>query len=417
MRRLLVAGQAGRGVSTEQWALIVALPFAQISNMALFVVIALLREGLALSYSELGLVLASFGVARVLTDLPAGALVQRFNPRVALLASLGGVLLASIVGLAATSAWQVAAARFLLGATSSVVQCAVLAWLVGGAHSSVRGRVMALSEVVFSVMGLLVPVAVGVLAAIMSWRAAFVLGIVSGLLALISAAAWTDGDSARTALGQQADVVEPRRLLSRWHSLRGGGFVLLSAYVMTFIIFFGRQAVIGALLPLIGAEHVGMSSLHVGLGLTLLNLVSIGAVMLGGWAGDHYGRGRLIVPGVLLLLICQLSALFVSTEPSFLLFAAFTGMGFFMNSLPLSLVGDVLPSQLRADGVAVFRLVADVGVLLAPAAVGFSLDIGGFTAAELVAPCLTLAGLLTVLWLATGRRAVHSPPPASRSFT
>ncbi len=127
MRRLLVAGQAGRGVSTEQWALIVALPFAQISNMALFVVIALLREGLALSYSELGLVLASFGVARVLTDLPAGALVQRFNPRVALLASLGGVLLASIVGLAATSAWQVAAARFLLGATSSVVQCAVLA--------------------------------------------------------------------------------------------------------------------------------------------------------------------------------------------------------------------------------------------------------------------------------------------------
>src|SRR2546428_6374737 len=118
-------------VSPEQWALCVALPFGQVSNMALFVVLAVVRSDLSLSYSELGLVLASFGIARVLTDLPAGALVQRFDPRTALLVSLAGTLLAAVVGLSAASAWQLAAARFIHGITSSVVQCAILVWLVG----------------------------------------------------------------------------------------------------------------------------------------------------------------------------------------------------------------------------------------------------------------------------------------------
>ncbi|HLQ35435.1 MAG TPA: MFS transporter [Chloroflexota bacterium] len=405
--RLLAAARAGGGVSAEQWALIVGLPFGQVSNLALFVVLAQMREGLALSYSELGLVLASFGIARVLMDLPAGALVQRFNPRTALLASLGGTLVAAILGLAATSAWQVAAARFLHGASTSVVQCAILAWLVGSAHSSMRGRVMALSEMVFSVVGLVVPVTVGVLAGAMSWRAAFALGIVAALLAAACTAAWTRADSAKVALGLPMEAAEPRRLLSRWGDLRLGGATLLCAYVMTFIIFFGRQALISTLLPLLGAEHVGMSSLHVGVGLMLVNMVSIAAVMLGGWAGDRYGRRPLMVPGILVLLLCQLSALLISSEPAFLMVAAVTGLGFFMNSMPLSLIGDALPPQVRADGVAVFRLVADVGVLLAPTVIGFSLDAGGFTTAELVAPGATLAGLLAVIGIIASTQSVR----------
>ena len=393
-------------VSPEQWALCVALPFGQVSNMALFVVLAVVRSDLSLSYSELGLVLASFGIARVLTDLPAGALVQRFNPRTALLVSLAGTLLAAVVGLSAASAWQLAAARFIHGITSSVVQCAILVWLVGGAHSGRRGRVMAVSEGVFSVVGLTVPVAVGLLAAIMSWRAAFVLGIVAALAAFAATALWTDSASAKAALGlESADLETPKRLMSRLGSLRSGGAVLLSAYLITIIIYFGRQSVIGTLLPLIGGDHVGLSSLRVGFALSLLNLVSIGAVMFGGWAGDRFGRGRLVVPGIVVLLVCQLSALLAHTEATFLLFAVMAGISFFMNSLPLTLVGDALPGHLRADGVAVFRLIADVGVLLAPTVVGFTLDLGGFTAAELVAPAATLAVLLAMLSLATARAA------------
>jgi DHA1 family multidrug resistance protein-like MFS transporter len=403
------------GVTAEQWALCVALPFGQVSNMALFVVLALVRQDLALSYSELGLMLASFGVARVVTDLPAGALLRRVNPRTALLVALAGTLVAAIVGLTAASAWQVGASRFIHGVMSSVTQCAVLAWLVGGAGSGTRGRVMALSEAVFSVAGLITPVAVGSLAALLSWRAAFVLGILASLIALAAAAFWTDAASAKAALGVKgADEMEaPRRLLERWSSLRQAGRVLASVYLITFIIYFGRQSVIGTLLPLVGGEHIGLSSLEVGLGLTILNLVSIGAVMLGGWAGDRFGQARMVVPGVAVLLACQLSVLLAHNEPAFLFFAVMAGLSFFMNSLPLSLVGDALPPQLRADGVAVFRLIADVGVLLAPTAMGFALDAGGFTAAELVPPAVTFAILAAVIVLRPAdRRAIITAWPS-----
>ena len=380
------------------------LPLSQVSNISLFVVLPQMREDLRLTYSELGLVLACFGVARVIFDLPAGALLRRVNPRTALVISLAVTVIAAVAGLTASSAWQVGVARFVHGASTAVVQCAVLAWLVGGAHSSLRGRVMALSEAAFSLTGLAVPLGVGLLATIASWRGAYAMGMGASLLALTGTLLCTDGASGQSALGDVVAGGASEPLRSRWLALRSGGSILLAAYVMTFIIFFGRQSLVTTLLPLLGGELVGLSSVHVGFGLTLVNAVSIGAVMLGGWLGDRAGRWRLIVPGILLLLLCQLSALPISNELTYLVAAALVGVSYFMNPLPVSLVGDQLPARLRADGVAAYRLVGDVGVLLAPTAIGFALDSGGFTAAELLPPLASGLAFLAALAVLRVRR-------------
>ena len=52
-------------MTAELWALVLALPLGQLTTMALPAVVPGVREELGIGYAELGLVLASFGFARL----------------------------------------------------------------------------------------------------------------------------------------------------------------------------------------------------------------------------------------------------------------------------------------------------------------------------------------------------------------
>src|SRR5581483_12212535 len=94
-----------------------------------------------------------------------------------------------------------------------------------------------------------------------------------------------------------------------WRGITVGGSTLVAAYLLTFVVAFGRYGLLNTLLPVIGSDEIGLSPLQVGFGLTLANLTGIGVLMLGGWAGDRFGRRRLAAPGLVALLLCQ-AALF-----------------------------------------------------------------------------------------------------------
>src|SRR5260370_32492178 len=90
-----------------------------------------------------------------------------------------------------------------------------------------------------------------------------------------------------------------------WRELRLGGHVLLGAYVATFVIFFSRNGLLNAVLPVMGADRFGIQPSEIGLLFSAMNALSIGVVLLGGRAGDRFGRYRLIAPGLALLLLCH----------------------------------------------------------------------------------------------------------------
>lgn len=391
-------------IPADAWALIAALPLAQVANMALYPVAPVLRQDLQLSYSELGLVLSAFGVSRLLLDLPAASLVQRFHPRSVLLTGLVCTLVAAVLGLTAVSAWQVALARFAHGGASAIVQAVILAWLIGGSGTAIRGRVMAFSEAAFGVVSFTAPLAVGFFATSIGWRAAFILGAATTLCSLGAVARWTRPRAAREALGQSGaggKTLAPGFAAT----VRTGGRLLMAAYLMTFLIFYSRQALLNTLLPLLGSDQLNLSPLEVGAAQSLLNFISIPVVLGGGWLGDRVGRRRLVIPGVVALLVTQLSLWLVGGELSYVLVSAFQSGCFLMNSVPTSLVGDALPGAARARGVVIYRFIADAAILGAPIVVGVALEAGGFEAAKLVAVAPTLAILLVLAWLVGGWRA------------
>ena len=387
----------------ETWALVACQPLAQLSNQALLPSLGSMRADLDLSYIELGWVVAAFGVARLLVDLPGWwHLASRWNPRGVLMVAFAASAVASALGVFAANVWQIGGVRLLIGGASSIAQAMILAWIVGGSGRAARGRVMARSEAFFSVTGLVIPALGGLLAGSFGWRVAFVLGALAAVVGLLAVLGFTRASSAARAVG----LDEERTALKRkaptlrspgWLELRRGGRMLLCAYLATFVVFFSRNGLLNAGFPVLGADQLGLEPFQIGLLFSTLNAVGIGAVLLGGRLGDRFGRYRVLGPGLALLLASQLLMFLIHDQLTYLLVGLFQGAAAFVNPIPTSLLGDALPPRQRARGIAVYRAVCDVAILSAPAVLGLTLQLGGFAAAEFVTASTTL-GVLIVIW-------------------
>jgi len=386
----------------ETWALVACQPLAQLSNQALLPSLGSMRADLDLSYIELGWVVAAFGVARLVVDLPAGGLASRFNPRGVLMVAFAVSALGSALGVFAANVWQIAGVRLLIGMASSIAQAMILAWIVGGSGRAARGRVMARSEAFFSATGLVIPALGGLLAGSFGWRVAFVLGAIAAVAGMLAVLVFTRAGAAARAVGLDDDRAASKSagptLQPGWLDLRLGGPMLLSAYLATFVVFFSRNGLLNAGLPVLGADKLGLQPFQIGLLFSTLNAVGIGAVLLGGRLGDRFGRYRVLGPGLVLLLASQLLMFFITDQVTYVIVGLLQGVAAFANPLPASLLGDVLPARQRARGIAVYRAVCDIAILTAPAVLGLTLEFGGFAAAEFVTASATL-GVIIVIWM------------------
>jgi DHA1 family multidrug resistance protein-like MFS transporter len=391
----------------EAWALVVCQPLAQLSNQALLPSLGSMRADLDLSYIELGWVVAAFGVARLVVDLPAGGLMSRWNPRGVLMLAFAASAVSSALGVFAANVWQIAGVRLLIGIASSVAQAMILAWLVGGSGRAARGRVMARSEAFFSVSGLVIPALGGLLAGTFGWRVAFVLGAIGALVGLLAVGGFTRASTAARAVGldetHTASKLAGSTRQPGWLDLRNGGPMLLAAYLATFVVFFSRNGLLNAGLPVLGADKLGLQPFEIGLLFSVLNALGIGAVLLGGRLGDRYGRYRVLVPGLAILLGSQLLMFLIQDQVTYVIVGLLQGAAAFVNPLPTSLLGDALPARQRARGIAVYRAVCDAALLSAPAVLGLTLQLGGFAAAELVTATATLGVLIVIMMLGQAR--------------
>ena len=354
----------------ETWALVVCQPLAQLSNQALLPSLGSMRADLDLSYIELGWVVAAFGVARLVVDLPAGGLMSRWNPRGLLMVAFAISAFGSALGVVAANVWQIGGVRLLIGGSSSVAQAMILAWLVGGSGSAARGRVMARSEAFFSVTGLGVPALGGLLAGTFGWRVAFVVGAIAALIGMLAVLGFTRSSSAARAVGLEEDHAHarPKAPLPEpgWLELRHGGPMLLCAYLATFVVFYSRNGLLNAGFPVLGADVLGLEPFQIGLLFSTLNAVGIPAVLLAGRLGDRFGRDELLGPGLALLLASQVLMFLITNQVTYVLVGLVQGLAAFVNPLPTSLLGDTLPPRQRARGIAVYRAVCDMAILSAP---------------------------------------------------
>jgi MFS family permease len=183
-----------------------------------------------------------------------------------------------------------------------------------------------------------------------------------------------------------------------------GGPTLLAAYALTFAVYFGRNALLQTYLPLLGGTVLGLPAWSIGLAIGGQSLFGAVATIGAGLLADRFGRAVVMLPGLVLLLLGQGALLLVRDVEGFYAVVLFQAVGFTLNALPASLVGDALPRAYGGLGIAGYRLVADAAILAAPLVMGVALDYTGYSfPVVLLLAVTTLCAVVAMIALRRGQ--------------
>ena len=310
-----------------------------------------------------GIVVAVYGLARVLTDLPAGRLSGLIGHTRAM--GVGALVLTVGSALTAFSSTygELLIFRFISGA--------------GAAITLVVGQSMAASN----------PGPYSRAKAISYYQAAFLAGLGIGpILAGPLAEAW--GDSAPFLVyAALAAVVGVVGLLMRQPPAQEGvdahgsirrslgllrdlPFMLVSFIAL--MMFFTRTGGMQSLVPLLGTETFQLTTTMVGIAVGLNSIVNLVVTFAAGILMDRLDRRLLLLPGAAMLVASLGVYALTDTATAFYLAASLWGIGTGLAGPVTALyVTERAPHDVTG-ALALYRMISDIGYLLGPVLMGLS---------------------------------------------
>lgn len=351
-----------------------------------------------------GLAVSVFGAARLVVNLPAGFLSERFGRRLLLVGGPAVTAAGSVLSGLAPNLWVLLAFRFLSGAGSAMYMTGAMILLVDVTAEENRGRLMSLYQGSILLGVSLGPAVGGFAAQAFDLRAPFFLvGAIAAAAALWSfarmpetsrrpAAAPSDPDPAAPARSPAPDTLAAMRSL-----LLRPDFLLVSLLSMS--IFLTRTGGRLTLLPLVGQERLGMSYGLLGVifaVMTALNLVTLAPA---GTMIDRLGRKAVIVPsalvtGTALVLFALSGEVWV-----FALAAVIHGLGTgIVGPAPAAYAADIAPEGMRGITMGLYRTFGDAGFVIGPVLLGWVADLSslGWALAFDAAILVTIAALFAL---------------------
>lgn len=369
-----------------------------------------IRDDFRISIATAGLVVSTYGMARLLTDLPSAVALERFGERN--VAVFGALLLTlgSVLGALSPSVEWLIAARVSSGLGSGLITAVTLTGLSWTAGPRNRGAVMSLFQLANNTGIAIYPLLGGIIGAVVGWRMTFVVSGVGAILALVLLVPVLAG----VEKGRKREVVSGRadRLqfnLPPWRRR----IALGSVYGGVMANMIQRHGIRNTVLPLFAAAAFGLNSIQIASGITLMAVVGIVVVTPGARLGDRIGRRRIVVVGLLILALGDVVFMNARGYVTFLLAAAVVGSGDFFSSSQTALLSELVEPRHRARVLAGYRFFVDIGALVGPlvlAAIfdGYGADLAIATAA-VVLVVASAANQIGVPGGVAGREPIPEP--------
>jgi MFS family permease len=361
-----------------------------------------IMEHLGLSFATAGLLGTAYGLARSAVDLPAGMLMGRLGPPRILHTAFALQIVGTGLCAVAPSFGVMVVGRGLIGIGSGLTMVVSILYLMLRAPSGHRGR-RANSYEAATIGGMAVSAELaGLIGGRWGWRWSFVAA--EGVLLV----AW--GVAVRAVLpalrhlledrpGPGAATSPPQPMAA---ASRG---VLLAIFALIFTQSFAWGGGIATLFPLYGGLELGLPPEMLGRIMAIAFWVEVVLLPPVGWAMDKWGKVPIIVPGFLAILLGSLLGPFtrgtVAYGVAYTLLVA--GMSIWMAAP--ALLAEHLGPRFRGKAAGTYRLVVDLGLILAPGLLGWLIDLFGFRTAGLVLACTIAASLaLSLGFLRAPRR-------------
>jgi MFS family permease len=320
------------------------------------------------SRTQVGLAVGLFGMARLITSLPAGYLSQRYGRRFVLnLGTAINLVGAIMVSLSFSYGWLVGW-RFIAGLGASMYTTGVSVYLRDVATPESRGRFLILQEMVILVGQSLGPLAGGLIGEYFGLRvplflqAALVLAALGMLTVLVPESAPEArprplrGESSARRPAQTAAPGALRRLLL------SPGFIFVGLFSL--MIVANRQGGRFTVMPLYG-EATGFGPDQLGAFISITHFPPFFTTMAAGFLSDRFGRKFTIVPAVALITLGIVMFILSDSFPELLLSGVLLGLGEGLAGPPtVAFFADIAPPGLEGVTMGLFRTFGGIGSLV-----------------------------------------------------
>ena len=384
-------------------------------------VLPLYAKDFGVSAAMIGASISVFGFARMLLNLPAGMLSDRFGRRLLLVAGPAITAVGSILSAFAGDIWQLLAFRFVAGAGSAMFMTGAITLVTDISTPENRGRMLGLYQGSLLLGVSIGPAIGGLTAELINLRAPFV---VVGALAA-GCAVWALRAMPETHPAPQPEPASGTApaggatMLALRPLFTNVGFTLVS--LVTFAIFFTRTGARQTILPLLGDERLGITAGGLGAVFAMMALINLVAIGPAGAAADRFGRKRVIVPFAFVTAGALVMFALTHDLTLFLVAAVVQAIGTgLMGPAPAAYAADVIAPEARGVGMGLYRTYSDVGFVVGPPLLGFIADASGGYGWPLLFTAMLVAGSAAVFGVAapeTAGRRVEKVPEAVAAET
>jgi MFS family permease len=354
--------------------------------------VALLPEfgrELSMSTFRLGMVTTVFAVGRLAADLPGGHFADRLSARRLMALSAGGVALGSLLLGLSFDVLLVYVASFVLGVSSATTNATGMTFFSNVGGTSHRGTSMAVFSAALLGGQALGPAVAGLLSSATGWRFAMYVGAATAAAVAVVLVWNRPTATVRTRDRPEEQVSSPEARERRSTSL-------LVLQGVSFAVFLTLGAVPQTLVPLIGADELGLGTAAIGLALGLGGLARFMGTILGGWLSDRISRKSALVPG---LLGQAAGVALLAVEPTVAIWLgaiAIMSLASFAVPVAATILGDIVEPSLVGTHLGRFRFVGDIGLITGPLVVSALYEgVGRVPAFLFVVFVLTLSAVLS----------------------
>jgi MFS family permease len=364
-------------------------------------------SALSLSLAAAGFLGTAFSLPRALLTLPAGALVERIGPTRMMHAGMGLVLSGTLVAATATSLARMAFARALVGLGYGATALVGIVYLMQAGPANQRTRRGNMYEGSLISANAVSGYLAGGISVYAGWRWGF------GAAAIAVGAGWLTATwrvlpTIRTVLQAQtistaaaAPAPEPRP--------RPDPRALFAIYLVVFGLAFGWAGAIVTLAPLYGGQVLGLNAAAIGRALALGYVVEAALLIPVGWTADTFGRVRVLLPGMAVLISGVLLLPVSSSLAGYTLACVLVIVGMTAWMIPASLLAEHLHGRFGSRAVSLYRFVTDLGMVTAPTIVGWLTGWAGFRvgAAAIATVLVACAAVVAVVLGPLRRRSIR----------
>lgn len=358
-------------------------------------ILPLYAESFRVTYAVVGTVVAAFGIARLLFDVPAGSLGDRFGRRPLVVVGLFVFSTAGVIAAYAGTVYDLILSRFIQGIGAAFFTTAAMAYVGGIAPENQRGQYIAYYQGAFFLGVAVGPAVGGFLQEMGGFRLPFivltVLAVLSGLFTV-----FVMKESLNPKERNGFSISDFRKALYEMFSQRDLTIVVASNCFL-FAISTGTRL---TSIPLYAEKVAGFKPAEIGAVISVIALFNLLMLFKSGQLVDRLGGRPLLMYGFLLSTPVLVAFGFVRELPFFLAIAAIYGVSTGMiNPAQGGTIIRMADRRHRGLFVGVFRVFGDLGLTAGPILVGIIADYFGLVAPFVAASFLSLlmAGLASLM--------------------